>query len=51
MQRLRRRDASLWTGTDEASWLGGLDIVDEQIEHSLELRNLAPRTACALGAM
>ena len=26
----RRR--SLWTGTDEANWLGWLDIVDEQLE-------------------
>ena len=31
MQRLWRHDASLWTGTDEADWLGWLDIVDEQI--------------------
>jgi transaldolase/glucose-6-phosphate isomerase len=41
MQRLWERDASLWTGTDEASWLGWLDIVEEQIAQSLELRNLA----------
>jgi glucose-6-phosphate isomerase len=41
MQRLWQRDASLWTGDDEANWLGWLDITDEQIAHPEELRNLA----------
>jgi transaldolase / glucose-6-phosphate isomerase len=41
MQRLWQRDASLWTGDDEAKWLGWLDITDEQIAHPEELRNLA----------
>jgi transaldolase/glucose-6-phosphate isomerase len=41
MQRLWKRDASLWTGDDEANWLGWLDITDEQIAHPAELRNLA----------
>jgi glucose-6-phosphate isomerase len=41
MQRLWQRDASLWTGDDEASWLGWLDITEEQIAHAMELRNLA----------
>ena len=41
MQRLWRRDASLWTGDDEAKWLGWLDITEEQIAQQLELRNLA----------
>ena len=41
MQRLWQRDASLWTGDDEASWLGWLDITEEQIAHWVELRNLA----------
>jgi transaldolase / glucose-6-phosphate isomerase len=41
MQRLRQRDASLWTGRDEAQWLGWLDIVEEQIARPIELRNLA----------
>jgi glucose-6-phosphate isomerase len=40
MQRLWSRDASLWTGSDEADWLGWLDIVEEQIAHPIELRNL-----------
>jgi transaldolase/glucose-6-phosphate isomerase len=41
MARLWKRDASLWTGDDEASWLGWLDITDEQIANQPELRNLA----------
>ncbi len=31
VQRLWARDASLWTGKDEAQWLGWLGIVEEQI--------------------
>ena len=41
MQRLWQRDATLWTGSDEASWLGWLDITEEQIAHPVELRNIA----------
>jgi transaldolase/glucose-6-phosphate isomerase len=41
MQRLWQRDATLWTGADEANWLGWLDIVEEQLAHHVELRNLA----------
>ena len=41
MQRLWDRDASLWTGDDEAKWLGWLDITEYQIAHPVELRNLA----------
>jgi transaldolase/glucose-6-phosphate isomerase len=40
MKRLWHRDASLWTGSDEASWLGWLDIVDEQIAHRDQLRKV-----------
>jgi transaldolase/glucose-6-phosphate isomerase len=29
-RRLWARDASLWTGADEAQWLGWLDVVDRQ---------------------
>lgn len=29
--RLWKKDASLWTGTDEGKWLGWLDIVDQQL--------------------
>jgi transaldolase/glucose-6-phosphate isomerase len=41
MQRLWRRDATLWTGSDEANWLGWLDIVDEQIAQHDQLAKLA----------
>ncbi len=41
MQRLWQRDASLWTGDDEAKWLGWLDITEDQIANPVELRNLA----------
>jgi len=41
MKRLWEKDASLWTGSDEASWLGWLDIVDEQIAHRDQLRKVA----------
>ena len=41
MKRLWDRDASLWTGSDEAKWLGWLDIVDEQIAHRDQLRKAA----------
>jgi glucose-6-phosphate isomerase len=41
VQRLWQRDASLWTGDDEANWLGWLDITEDQIAHPVELRNFA----------
>jgi transaldolase/glucose-6-phosphate isomerase len=41
MQRLWQRDASLWTGTDEANWLGWLDIVDEQMAQQDQLQKFA----------
>ena len=41
MQRLWQRDAGLWTGRDEANWLGWLDIVDEQIVQQDRLQKLA----------
>ena len=31
--RLWGRDASLWTGSDEAQWLGWLDVVNDQLAH------------------
>ena len=31
VRRLWQRDASLWTNSDEAQWLGWLDIVEKQI--------------------
>jgi len=41
MQRLWQRDATLWTGSDEANWLGWLDVVDEQIAQHDQLVKLA----------
>src|SRR5690349_17162397 len=41
VRRLWQRDASLWTGTDEANWLGWLDITKEQIANLGSLRALA----------
>jgi transaldolase/glucose-6-phosphate isomerase len=38
VRRLWRHDASLWTGTDEANWLGWLDITAEQIARGEKLR-------------
>jgi transaldolase/glucose-6-phosphate isomerase len=41
LRRLYQRDASLWSGRDEANWLGWLDVVEAQ------LRNLDQLTALA----
>ena len=41
MQRLWQRDATLWTGADEASWLGWLDIIDEQLAQHDQLVKVA----------
>jgi transaldolase/glucose-6-phosphate isomerase len=41
MKRLWQRDASLWTGSDEAKWEGWLDIVEEQIAQRDQLHKLA----------
>jgi transaldolase/glucose-6-phosphate isomerase len=40
-ERLWARDASLWTGADEASWLGWLTIVDEQQRRIDSLQRIA----------
>ena len=41
MQRLWQRDATLWTGSDEANWLGWLDIVEEQLAQHDQLQKIA----------
>jgi transaldolase / glucose-6-phosphate isomerase len=41
MQRLWQRDATLWSGSDEANWLGWLDIVDEQVAQQDQLQKIA----------
>jgi transaldolase/glucose-6-phosphate isomerase len=32
VRRLWEKDAAVWTGTDEAKWLGWLDIVEEELK-------------------
>ncbi len=39
--RLWQKDASLWTGEDEAKWLGWLSIVDEQLADAAKLKEFA----------
>ncbi|MBM3224855.1 MAG: bifunctional transaldolase/phosoglucose isomerase, partial [Candidatus Tectomicrobia bacterium] len=41
VRRLWNRDAALWSGTDEASWLGWLGITDDQLAHIEHLRDIA----------
>lgn len=41
VQRLWDCDASLWTGTDEADWLGWLTVVDELLAEPHHLKGLA----------
>ena len=41
VRRLWDRDPSLWTGADEAKWLGWLDIVKQQLADSRHLPALA----------
>src|SRR5438445_10690 len=38
VRRLWERDASLWTGTDEASWLGWLELPTEEIAQLAHLK-------------
>src|SRR6202142_4552967 len=41
VRRLWQHDASLWTNEDECSWLGWLNIVDDQIANVSKLNDLA----------
>src|SRR2546425_395835 len=41
VRRLWARDATLWTGTDEASWLGWLGVARDQLARVDALRELA----------
>jgi transaldolase / glucose-6-phosphate isomerase len=45
MKRLWARDASLWTGEDEANWLGWLTIADDEIAHSRDFKQIADEIA------
>ena len=41
VRRLWQGDASLWTGEDEAKWLGWLGVADEQLAHESQLKAFA----------
>jgi transaldolase/glucose-6-phosphate isomerase len=41
VRRLWQRDASLWTNSDEAQWLGWLDVAEKQIEKQKDFAGLA----------
>ena len=41
VQRLWKHDASLWTNSDEASWLGWLDITKQQIADVAKFKSFA----------
>jgi len=41
VKRLWARDATLWTGEDEANWLGWMGITDDQLAHISHLKNIA----------
>jgi transaldolase / glucose-6-phosphate isomerase len=39
--RLWKKDASLWTRTDESNWLGWLNIVEQQLAHADAFKRIA----------
>src|SRR5262249_8596147 len=41
VRRLWARDATLWSGEDEAKWLGWLGVTDDQLAHIAHLRSVA----------
>ena len=45
--RIWQKDASVWTGRDEAKWLGWLDIVDEELADLQKYRDLDSDLAAA----
>ena len=46
-KRLWNRDATLWTGQDEARWLGWLDVVKQQLEEVARLKQFATEVRAA----
>jgi transaldolase / glucose-6-phosphate isomerase len=46
-RRLWRGDASLWTGADEANWLGWMGISDDQLAHIQRLKAIAEEVKTA----
>jgi transaldolase / glucose-6-phosphate isomerase len=47
VRRLWQHDASLWTNEDECSWLGWLNIVDDQLANVSKLKELANEVKAA----
>ena len=47
VRRLWRRDARLWTGADEAKWLGWLDVVAEETDAITHLTEIAETASSA----
>jgi hypothetical protein len=43
-RRLWSKDATLWTGADEASWLGWLDVIDSELSTLAPLQDFAQDT-------
>lgn len=41
VRRLWQRDASVWTSSDEAQWLGWLDITEQQVAQLDQFKNVA----------
>jgi len=41
IRRLWARDATLWTGRDEARWLGWLDVIERELDTVAELKQFA----------
>jgi transaldolase/glucose-6-phosphate isomerase len=46
-RRLWRGDASLWTGADEANWLGWMGIIDDQLAQIQRLKSIAEEVKAA----
>jgi transaldolase / glucose-6-phosphate isomerase len=47
--RLWKKDASLWTGTDESNWLGWLTITEQQMANLATFKKLAQEVKKAIG--
>ncbi len=47
VRRLWGHDASLWTGQDEAKWLGWLGITEDQLAHKQRLEQIAAEIKAA----
>jgi transaldolase / glucose-6-phosphate isomerase len=47
VRRLWQHDAALWTGEDEANWLGWLDVTGEQLANAAKLKEFADEVKSA----